>query len=64
MGIFALVTGIIGGLSTIYGALDAFDVLPDALALTQVDWMFWLILAAIMLLATIALLQARGPMGD
>ncbi len=64
MGIFALVTGILGGLSTIYGALDAFDVLPDAITLTQVDWTFWLVLAAILMLATIALLHARGPMGD
>ncbi len=64
MGIFALVTGIIGGLSTIYGALVAFDVLPDAAVLTQVDWTFWLVLAVVLMLATIALLHARGPMGD
>ena len=64
MGIAALCTGIIGGLSTIYGALEAFDVLPDEISLTQVDWSFWLILAGVLMLATIALLQARSPMID
>lgn len=64
MGIFALITGIIGGLSAVYGILDAFDVLPDAIVLTQVDYLFWMVLSAILMLATIALLQVRGPVGD
>ena len=64
MGIAALCTGIVGGLATIYGALEAFDVLPDEIVLTQVNWSFWLTLAIVLMLATIALLQARSPMGD
>ncbi len=60
MGIAALLTGILGGLCTVYGALDAFDVLPASASLTRVDWVFWLMAAAVLLLGTIALLMGRS----
>ena len=61
MGIGALCTGILGALSAIYGACDAFGVLPASASTDKVDWTFWLTAAAVLLLGTIVLLMSRRP---
>ncbi len=61
MGIFAAILGIIGALCGVMGILDAADVLPSDMGLTTVSWSFWLMLAGVLLLGTIALLLGRTP---
>ena len=57
MGLLACILGILGGLCTVMGILTAVAVIPEFAALT---WMFWLVLAAILLLATIAAALGRS----
>ena len=55
MGIAALVCGILGGLAAVFGALIAFEVLPDSITDSLiVDWTFWFYAAAVLLLGAIA----------
>jgi hypothetical protein len=60
MEIGALVTGVLGGLCTVYGALDAFGVLPASASTDKVDWVFWLMAAVVLLLGSVVLLLARN----
>ena len=57
MGIFALILGILGGLCAVMGIVTALAVVPEVMALT---WMFWMVLGAIFLLASIATVVGRG----
>ena len=58
MGTFALIIGILGGLSAIMGIVTAVEVVPSlGTALTE---MFWLALAGVLFLAAIALSLGRG----
>ncbi len=57
MGALALTFGIIGGLCTVMGIITATAVIPEYAGLT---WMFWFVLAAILLLITIAFTIGRG----
>jgi hypothetical protein len=50
MGIAAWTSGILGGLCAVMGILTAVVVIPEYAGLT---WMFWMVLSAILLLATI-----------
>lgn len=61
MGILATILGIIGGLAGVMGILDAADIIPRGIGLTTVDWTFWLLLAAVLILGSIACtLNNRG----
>ncbi len=57
MGVGALIFGVIGGLCTVMGIITAVAVIPEYAGLT---WMFWFVLAAILLLITIAFTIGRG----
>ena len=62
MGIAAAIIGCVGGLSAILGILTILEVqlnIGD-----QFTWMFWLVLSAVLLLASIALSVGRGQSQD
>lgn len=55
MGMLALILGILGGLCAVMGIIIATETVTLTLgAATLVDWMFWMILSAILLLGCIA----------
>ena len=58
MGIFALVLGVLGGLSAVMGILTAIEFVPSIGA--EFTWMFWFVLGAILFLAAITSLLSRG----
>jgi len=58
MGIFAAITGIIGGLSAAMGVVTALEVIP--LLAPQLTWTFWMVLSAVLFLASITLLLGRS----
>lgn len=58
MGIFAMILGILGGGCAVIGVLIATEVITELLSL---DWMFWFVLSALLLLGTIASLIGRTP---
>ncbi|MBA7624014.1 hypothetical protein ES703_31418 [subsurface metagenome] len=57
MGILAWIFGAIGGLCAVMGVITAAGVIPE---FAELSWMFWLVLSAILLLATIAFAVGRG----
>ena len=60
MGILALVLGIIGGLCAVMGIIIATEAVSLNLgAAALVDWMFWMILYAIIFLGCIAATASR-----
>lgn len=63
MGITAAILGSIGGLAAIYGVLVGIDVLPYRYILHAVGWEFWMAVAGILLLASIAFLVGRSGGG-
>ncbi|HUT68938.1 MAG TPA: hypothetical protein VMW86_10390 [Dehalococcoidales bacterium] len=62
MGTIAAILGGIGGLCAVLGIVTALEVMPDIGE--QFTWMFWFVLSAILLLATIALTTGRGQGAD
>jgi len=58
MGITAAIAGAVGGLCAVMGILTAAEVIP--LVMPQFTWMFWFVLSAILILASIALSFGRG----
>ena len=58
MGAMAAIVGAIGGLSAIMGIITATEIIP--LMGEQFTWMFWFVLSAILLLASIAFAVGRG----
>ncbi len=58
MGFLAFILGILGGLSAVMGIITAADVIP--LLGAEFTWMFWFILAVILLVGTTACLVAQG----
>ncbi|MFC2066524.1 hypothetical protein ACFLUO_05635 [Chloroflexota bacterium] len=58
MGAIAAIIGAIGGLCAIMGIITAAEIVP--LMGEQFTWMFWFVLSAILLLASIALVMGRG----
>ena len=58
MGISAAIIGAIGGLSAVMGIITALEVIPSVMP--ELTWMFWFVLSAILLLASIALAQGRS----
>ena len=58
MGIAALVIGIIGGLCGIVGIITSFDILDDPIIskLGNGEFMFWFLVAGLLLLGSIAIL--------
>ncbi len=58
MGTLAAIVGAIGGLSAVLGIITALKVLPPLVE--EFTWMFWFVLSAILLLASIALGMGRG----
>ena len=58
MGTIAAIVGAIGGLSAVLGIITAVKVLPPLGE--EFTWMFWFVLSAILLLASIALSLGRG----
>ena len=58
MGISAAIIGAIGGLSAVMGIVTALEVIP--LVMPELTWMFWFVLSAVLLLASIALAQGRS----
>jgi hypothetical protein len=62
MGIAAAIIGAVGGLCAVLGILTIADVklyIGD-----QYTWMFWMVLAGVLLLGSIALSVGKGPTGD
>ena len=57
MGALAGTFGTLGGLCTVMGIITALEVITDYAGL---GWMFWLVLAAILFLVTIAFSLGRG----
>ena len=57
MGVAAVIFGVLGGICAVLGGLTAGGVLP--LLATELTWMFWFILAGILLLASIAFNAGR-----
>ncbi len=53
----AWIFGAIGGLCAVWGIITATEVVSEFTGLT---WMFWLVLSAILLLASIAFSVGRG----
>ena len=53
----AWISGILGGLCAVWGIITATGVVSEYAGLT---WMFWMVLGAILLLASIALTLGRG----
>lgn len=58
MGAIAAIIGGIGGLCAILGIITALEVLPGLNP--ELTWMFWFMLSAILLLASIAFTVGRG----
>ena len=58
MGTMAAIIGAIGGLTTVMGIVTAAEIVP--LIGDEFTWMFWFVLSAILLLASIALGLGRG----
>ena len=58
MGISAWVSGILGGLCAVMGISTAAGVVP--LLGAEFTWMFWLVVSAILLLASIAFAVGRA----
>ena len=57
MGMLAWIFGILGGLCAVWGTITATGVVSEYAGLT---WMFWMVLGAILLLASIALTLGSG----
>jgi hypothetical protein len=64
MGLSAAIVGGIGGLCAIWGIIVAMDVISNDTILISVGWTFWMVLSAVLLLASIALAQGRGAKVD
>ena len=60
MGLMAAIIGSIGGLCAIIGIITAVAVEALSPLGEQFTWMFWFVLSAILLLASIAFAQGRG----
>ncbi|MFC1903677.1 hypothetical protein ACFLXJ_02130 [Chloroflexota bacterium] len=58
MGLTAAIVGAIGGLCAVMGIVTATEVIP--LLMPQFTWMFWFVLSALLLLASIAFALGRG----
>ena len=58
MGFMAAIIGGIGGLCAILGVVTALEVVQPLT--DQLTWMFWFVLSAILLLASIAFALGRG----
>ena len=56
-----LIFGILGGICAVLGGLTAGGVIP--LLLPEFTWMFWLVMAGVLLLVSIAFNVSRG-MGE
>ena len=57
MGMSAWISGILGGLCAVWGIITATEVVSEYAGLT---WEFWMVLGAILLLASIALNLGSG----
>ncbi len=57
MGMLAWIFGGLGGLCAVMGIITAVEAIPEVAALT---WTFWLVLSAILLLASIAFALGRS----
>ena len=62
MGLFAAILGGIGGLCAVMGVITALEVIEPVT--TELTWMFWFVLSAVLLLGAIALQLGRGPGQD
>jgi len=58
MGVLAAIVGAIGGLCAVMGVITAAGLI--LLIMPEFTWMFWFVLSAILLLASIALGLGRG----
>jgi hypothetical protein len=66
MGIFAAILGGIGGLSGILGIITALDVLEEPIITTlgSSEYIFWFLVAALLLLGSIAMSVGKSEMPD
>ena len=58
MGLFAAILGGIGGLCAVMGIVTALEVISPITS--DLTWMFWFVLSAILLLGSIAAAQGRS----
>ena len=63
MGTIAAIVGAVGGLCAVIGIITAVEVIDLQMG-EQFTWMFWFVLSAILLLASIALSLGRGKSYD
>jgi hypothetical protein len=64
MGIFAAILGGIGGLCAIFGVITILELVTIDLSV-DLTWDFWLIISAVLFLASIAIsVGYKGEMGD
>jgi hypothetical protein len=62
MGTAGLIFGILGGICAVLGGLTAGGVIP--ILVGDLTWMFWLILAGVLLLIAIAFNTGGGTTGE
>jgi hypothetical protein len=62
MGTFAAIVGSIGGLCAVMGIITALEVIDPITS--QLTWMFWLVLSAILMLGAIALQSGHSAGQD
>jgi len=62
MGIAAAIIGVLGGLSAVMGVLTILEI--DLGLGNEFTWMFWMVLAGVLLLGSIVLSLNKGPSGD
>lgn len=62
MGIAAAIIGVLGGLSAVMGILTILEI--DLGLGNEFTWMFWMVLAGVLLLGSIVLSLNKGPSGD
>ena len=58
MGAIAAILGAVGGLGAVLGVITAAEIIPPIDE--QFTWTFWLMLAAVLLLSSIAISLGRG----
>lgn len=64
MKIAAAVAGIVGGLCAILGVLNAADIFDKDLGMLTIGWEFWLGIASVLILGSIAMLLGNNNRAD
>jgi hypothetical protein len=63
MGLTAVIIAAVGCISAILGVLNILEIPSEPIFSDKLNWMFWLMLSAILLLISIVFLLGRKPGG-